>query len=32
MLRATLHLASQDPEFSDVLDEFGLAPSIAPAA
>ena len=32
MLRATLHLASQDPEYSGVLGEFGLAARIAPAA
>jgi UTP-glucose-1-phosphate uridylyltransferase len=32
MLRATLHLASQDPEYCEVLEEFGLAPRIAPAA
>lgn len=32
MLRATLHLAQTDPEFADVLEEFGLASRIAPAA
>ncbi|MGI1662573.1 UTP--glucose-1-phosphate uridylyltransferase [Palleronia sp. KMU-117] len=32
MLRATLHLASQDPEYAEVLEDYGLAPRVAPAA
>lgn len=32
MLRATLHLAQSDPDFAEVLEEFGLAPLMAPAA
>jgi UTP--glucose-1-phosphate uridylyltransferase len=32
MLRATLHLAQSDPEYAEVLEEFGLAPRVAPAA
>lgn len=32
MLRATLHLAQSDPDFAEMLEEFGLAPVMAPAA
>lgn len=32
MLRATLHLAQTDPEYAEVLADFGLAPRVAPAA
>jgi len=32
MLRATLHLAQSDPDFAEVLEEFGLASVMVPAA
>jgi UTP--glucose-1-phosphate uridylyltransferase len=32
MLRATLHLAQADPDYAEVLEEYGMASRIAPAA